>query len=95
MKIILSCVGDPGVNCPDPPFIASALNLGEALLPGSRVPQVLDNLAVTGRRERFQPKIDANLTIAGRQIDGDLNVEANPPFTARVLDERAAFCRLW
>ena len=90
--MILSCVGDLGVNRLDPAFVRA--RCARALCPSRGVPQIFDNLAVTGRGERFQPKVDADLAVAGRQIVGNLDVEANPPFTARVLNERAALSRL-
>lgn len=85
VKLMLACVGDLGVDRTDAALVSGPLRNGKHGLVLAIVPKRRDGRSITQRGERLKPQIDADTTIAGRQIVRDLALENDEPSPARIL----------
>src|SRR5262249_28284487 len=91
VQVILSCIGDLGVDCRHAFLVAGALCLRERGLVALEVFRVLDLTTVGQRGERAQSEINADLIAATVLFVDDLDLQIEIPATAGVLCKRAAF----
>ncbi len=87
VQIVLSRVGDPGVDCPDAPFVAGTLLHGEPFLVFAIVPQGREFPAVAACRQMLQSEVNADFPVACWQVVGDIALERGIPAAAGVLRE--------
>ncbi len=87
MEVMAPSVGDLGVNRPDAARVSGALRNGECGLILAVMLQGWNLYAVAARRQRLEPEVDTDLTVAGGKLVGGLALECDIPAPASVLRE--------
>ena len=89
VQVMLAGVGDLGVDRAYAGLVSGALGDRQRSLILPEMLQRRYRLAVAGRRQVLQPKVDADCGASARQVVGYLHLEADIPAASRVFDERA------
>ncbi len=89
VKVMASGIGDLRRNSPDAGFVSSALRNSELCLVLPVVLQSGDNIAAAGDGQLFQPKVNADLSVARSEIVLNLALERHIPATASILHKGA------
>ena len=89
MQVVFPGVRDLGMDSLNALFVTGALGTTKRSLVLAIVLQGGNSVAVAACRQRLEAEINADLTIAGRQIVGNFTLETDIPAAARVLGEAA------
>lgn len=85
VNLMFPRIGDLGVDRADAALVSGALRNGKRGLVLAVVAKRRNGRAVTQRGKRLKPQINADATVAGRQIVSDLALENDEPSPARIL----------
>ena len=79
VEVMASSVGDLSVDGGNATLVSGALLNGECSLIVAIMLESWDLDAVTARRQRLEPEVDANRTITGGKLVSDLALECDIP----------------
>lgn len=90
VQMMLSRIGDLGVDCFGPALVSRPLGNGQSLFVFSVVAKCWNLNAIRARRQCLEAEVDADFAIASSEIVWNLTLKDNVPATARVFDKRSA-----